>query len=97
VCDKEPNWNALEDFSKDGLDFLRKCLDKNKTTRPDVQTLLQHKWLTQIQGETKVSKKKMDDFRYNLAAYKKCSDFQASIMNLISGLLVNDEESYEIE
>jgi serine/threonine protein kinase len=36
VCDKEPNWSALEDISKEGLDFLKKCLDKDKNTRPDV-------------------------------------------------------------
>lgn len=96
VCDKEPNWNALEDISKDGIDFLKKCLDKDKNSRPDVLTLLKHKWITQI-DDNKVSQRKLEGFRYNLAAYKKCSEFQASIMNLISGLLVNDEETYEIE
>lgn len=59
VCDKEPNWSLLEDISKDGLDFIKKCLDKNKNTRPGVFELLKHKWITNVE-EKSVAKESLN-------------------------------------
>lgn len=57
-------------YSKEFIDFIEKCLDKNVETRPSAKTLLDHPFITNNQKKNAMSQK-IDQLINQLANGKK--------------------------
>ena len=69
------------------------CLDRNLTTRPSIEELFEHPWICDNQDTgSKINKQEQLAISKNLQKYLECSEFQKTVLNLISGLSTGKEE-----
>jgi len=79
------------DTTEEGIDFIKCCLVKKEQDRPQIEELLTHPWIKQL-DELAPKNFIRPSTTKRLLAFKKVDVFQAGIVALISGLLTSEKE-----
>lgn len=89
IIDSE-DWAQI---SNDAQDFVKLCLDKDPKDRPSAEFLLSHAWLC---SDDSKSYQALNSVSKNLAQFCAASNFQKTIISMLAGLKVQQEELSEL-
>eukprot|EP00341_Mesodinium_pulex_P004531 CAMPEP_0116927412 /NCGR_PEP_ID=MMETSP0467-20121206/25331_1 /TAXON_ID=283647 /ORGANISM="Mesodinium pulex, Strain SPMC105" /LENGTH=91 /DNA_ID=CAMNT_0004606907 /DNA_START=701 /DNA_END=976 /DNA_ORIENTATION=+ len=75
-----------EQLSEEGIDFFKKCLDKNQDTRWDCEELLNHPWLNplNLSSQRLVFLSKSDEKIKYMKQYKNRNKFYKGIKKFLT-------------
>ena len=78
--------------SPNAIDFIKKCLNKDYTKRPEVSELLNHSWIKEMVQEKTVSNNLQLEVGANLANFTKTSTFQSGVISFIANMQTKSTE-----
>ena len=84
--------DKMKALSSEGVDFLKKLLEKNPDKRISSAQALDHIWIKKYAPHTKVNKAFSRKIYNNLAKFREKSQLSTAVVTFITNYLMNDDE-----
>lgn len=96
---EEPNYKMaqLKKCDPSLVDFLKKCLAKEPSDRPQVYELLEHPWVQLANEDDNIDNAKRLDISANLAAFRKTTVFQSGVLSFITNIQVQSDQLKDLK
>lgn len=84
-------------LSKDCIDFIKMCLQKNAKNRPTVDEMFDHPWIKNNVSAAHIDQKIQIDISKNLASFRKTTAFQSGVLSFIANLQTSADELKDLK